>query len=277
MTVALTAALTKLNYLIDDSLAGTTTANGASDGTTVVDSGLSKYPDEYFGDPNRNPEWWIYTGTTLRPIKDFVSNTGTIVVYTAFGSQIATSTAYSIHRFDRTKKIEAWNQALIDAWPWFYKRVEDATTLDGTGASANKYTVPVTFTEFPDEIWQKHTSGTVYTFIPITDFVREELSGARYFYADITLSDDIILIGRTYLTAFTTDASTTELTDSQANVIANKAACNLYRRMANTVNATDAGRYEALADRFEQVWNRDKLIHRMPLLASRKLNFGWLA
>jgi hypothetical protein len=84
-------------------------------------------------------------GATLRSVKSFVSNTGTIVVHKAFGSQVATSTAYSLHRFDRANKIIACNQALFEAYPYFYKIVTDFTTLDGKGASDNKYTIPNTF------------------------------------------------------------------------------------------------------------------------------------
>lgn len=276
MSIALTTALTKLNVLIDDNISGTTTAAGNAAKATFIDSALSKYPDGYFGNPQQDPEWWAYVGTTLRPIKDFVGSTGTVIVHNAFSAQVAISTAYSLHRFDRDKKIEAWNQALQDAYPWFYKRVEDATTLDGTGASANKYTIPVTFTEFPDQIWKIHTSGTKYTRTEITDYKIEEIGGARYFYADITEDDDIELIGKTYLTQFTTDVSTTELTAGEANVVALKAAANLYFRMANIVNATDAGRYEALATRFEAKWDKDKNIYRMESIAPEKLDWSWL-
>ena len=279
MTITLTNFLSELNKQIDDDISSTTTANGNAGGTTAVDSSLSKYPDNYFGDPNRDPEWWFYSGTTLKPIKDFVSNTGTIVLYSAFGSQVASSTAYSIHRYDRDKKKAAINSALYDAYPYFYKRVEDNTTLDGKGASDNQYTISSTmgFTDFPDQIWKQHTGDTttLFTRTLITDYTYEYIGGAWNFYANISTSDDIYLVGKTYLSQLSTDAGTTELDTQQARCVALKAAEILYSRMANTVNATDAGRYEALASRFRSLWDRDKEIYRMPVLAT-KLDFGWM-
>lgn len=276
MTIALTAFLTKFNNIIDDNLTGTTDATGNAAKTTLIDSALTKYDDGYFGDPESNPEWWVYTESQLRSIEKFVSATGTILVHKAFTAQIASAKAYAIHRFDRDKKIAAINQALNDAYPWFYARVEDETTLDGLGGSNNKYTVPATFTEFPDQIWKKNTSGTVITYTPITDFVATEVSGSRYFYADITIDDDILLVGKTYLSPFTNDASTTELSSGQADVVALLAAAILYRNLSGLVNASDSGRFDSLASRYGGMYEARKIGASMPILTSGKLNWGWL-
>ena len=112
MSITLANFMTIFNKLIDDNITGTTTSNGNTDKTTFVDSSLCKYEDGYFGDPERMPQWWAYVGTTLRQIKNFNSSSGTVEVYSAFGSQVASSTTYSIHRFDRDKKVIAINQAL---------------------------------------------------------------------------------------------------------------------------------------------------------------------
>jgi len=276
MTIALTAFLTKLNNLIDDNLNGTTDAAGNATFTTLIDSGLSKYDDSYFGDPESNTQWWVYTESQLRSIKQFVSASGTISVHKAFAARIATSKAYSIHRFDRDKKKAAINQALNDAYPYFYLRVDDETTLDGTGAGDNEYEVPATFTEFPDQISKKHTSGTIITYTPITDFVVKKLDDKWYFYADITTGDDILLVGKTYLTQFTTDASLTELSSGQADVVALLAASILYRNLSGLVNASDSGRFDSLANRYEQMWEAKKVKASMPVLTSEKLDWSWL-
>jgi len=274
-TTTLAAFLTKFNNLIGDDFTGTTTSAGNAGKTTLIDSGLCKYGDGFFGDPDENPEWWVYVSSQLRPIKKFAADTGTISVFTAFSAQIGASTTYALHHYDRNRKIAAINQALNDAYPYFYARVEDATTLDGTGASANKYQVPATFTEFPDKIKKKHTSGTKYTITDITDFTAEEISGTRYFYADITEDDDIILVGKTYLTQFTTDASTTELSSSQADVVCLLAAANFYRNLSANVNSEDSGRFDSLSNRFEAMWNEKKMTARMPMIHSDKLDWGW--
>jgi len=275
MSIALTAFLTKFNNIIDDNLTGTTDAAGNAGGTTLIDSALSKYDDGYFGDPERKPEWWVYTESQLRSIKNFVSATGTILVHKAFTAQIATSKSYSMHRFDRDKKIAACNQALNEVYPYFYQRVEDETTLDGTGASDNDYTVPAAFIEFPDQIWQKHTSGSVITYTQITDFVAKEVGGTMKFYANITTGDDILLIGKKYLSQFTNDASTTELTSGQADVVALLAASILYRNLSGLVNATDSGRFDSLANRYEMRWDDRKLKTAMPVIMTGRLDWEW--
>jgi len=275
MSISLTNFLVKLNNLIDDNLNGTTTSNGNVAKTTLIDVGLTKYDDGYFGDPDENSEWWVYTESQLRSIRKFVSATGTISVHKAFAALIATSKAYSIHRFDRDKKKVAINQALNDAYPYFYLRVDDETALDGTGAGDNEYEVPATFTEFPDQIWKKHTSGTAITYTPITDFVAKRLDDTWYFYADITTGDDILLIGKTYLTQFTDDASTTELTTGQADVVALLAASILYRNLSGLVNATDSERFDSLANRYLEMYERLKVNKIMPRILPENLDWSW--
>lgn len=276
MSVAFTTVLTKLNILIDDNISGTTSSDGNISKTTFIDSALKKYPDGHFGDPQRDPEWWAYVSTTLRPIKNFDGKTGTILVHNAFSAKVLESVAYSIHKYDRDKKKEAINQALYQAYPWFYKRVEDDDSLTGQGGSDTEYEVPAEFVDFPDQIWQKNASSDNISWTEVVNYQRKEVEGTKYFYASIPTGYTIYLIGKTYLTPFTTDVSTTELTSGQAEVVALKAAANLYWRMANTVDANDAGRYEAIANRFEGLWDREKIKHRMELLCTRTMNFGWL-
>ena len=279
MTITLVNFLQKVSILLGDHLSSTTTSAGNAGGTTFIDSSLMKYPDGYFGNPERDPEYWFYSGTTLRPVKSFSGGTGTGTLHNAFGSQIASSTAYSLHKYNRDKKILACNQALIECYPDFYKRVEDATTLDGKGSSDNKYTVPATFTEFPDQIWKHHTGDTTTLFgrTQITDFIYENIGGVWYFYANITEGDDIYLLGKTYLSQFTNDASTTELSTGQANTVAYLAAAIFYEDFLDIIGSEDSGRFEALArkrrDKYQELANKN----RMPITLSPKLGFDWMA
>lgn len=275
MSISLTNFLLKVNRLLGDDLTGTTTAIGNAGKTTLVDAGLEKYGDNYFGDPERLPEWWVYVSSQLRPVKQFTASSGTLEVYTAFSAQIASTSAYELHHFDRDKKIVACNQALVDCYPYFYDRVEDATTLDGKGASNNRYQVPTTFTEFPDRISKVSISGTKYTYTPITDYITTEISGIRYFYANITTGDDILLVGKTYLSQFTTDTSTTELSDNQANVVAFLAVSIFYRMMSGVVNATDSGRFDSLSNRYLALWDERKRSMGMPMIFADKDNMEW--
>ena len=275
MSITLSSFMTIFNKLIDDNITGTTTSNGNAGGTTFVDSSLCKYEDGYFGDPERMPQWWAYVGTTLRQIKNFNSSSGTVEVYTAFGSQVSSSTAYSLHRFDRDKKVIAINQALDEAYPYFYKRIEDATTLDGTGSSDNKYQVPATFTEFPTQIWSIDDDTDEVEHTRIANYHVEEISGTMYFYADITEDEDILLIGKKPLTQFTTDTSTTELTNSQAAAVALLAAGIFFQSIAGVINAADSGRYDSLSNRYFTRWEDRRRAMAMPVILPEESNEAW--
>lgn len=277
MSITLTNFLVKFNNLIGDNITGTTDSAGNAGKTNFIDSALSRYEDGYFGDPERNPEWWAYIASQLRTIKGFTQSSGTVEVHKAFTAQVGTATAYEIHKFDRDKKFQACNQALNEAYPWFYKRVEDLTTLDGKGSSNNEYTVPNTFTYFPDQIWEKQVATLVITYVPITAYEIQEAAGAFKFCADITLANDIILIGKKELTAFTTsDASTTELSVAQADVVVLLAVAIFYRNLSAIVNTTDSGRFDSLANRYEGMWEQKKLRYSMPMILPDKLDYGWL-
>lgn len=278
MSITLTNFLAKVSILLDDYLESTATATGSTGKTTFIDSVLSKYPDGYFGDPERDPQWWAYVGTALRSVKDFSGHTGTVVVHNAFSSQVSSTASYSLHKFDRDKKVLACNLSLYECFPDFYKRAEDSTTLDGKGSDNNQYEVPSTFTEFPDQIWKQHTGTTTTHFARtlITDFTFEDIGGKWYFYANITKDDDIYLVGKTYLSQFTNDASTTELSDGQANTIAYLAASIFCRIKAGTVNAQDSGRFDAEAQRFRDLYEENASRNRMPRTISPITGFDWL-
>ena len=274
-TITLVNFLQKVSIALDDHESSTTTSAGNSGGTTWIDSSLMKYPDGYFGDPNSDPEWWFYSGTTLRPVKSFSGGTGTGTLHNAFGSQIGNSTAYSLHFYDRDKKILACNLALYECFPDFYLRVDDETSLDGLGPTDIDYRVPSAFTEPPDRIWKKHTSGDKITYTQITDYEMVQVDLGWKFYANITEGDDILLEGKTFLAQFTTDTSTTTLNDMQANTVAYKAASIFCRIKAGTVNSQDAGRFKAMEGDHERTYQTLANSTRMERILPKKMDYSW--
>lgn len=276
-TITLTNFLKKVSIHLDDYWSSTTTSTGNTGKTTLIDTDLCKYPDGYFGDPNRDVEYWAYVGTELRAVKNFDGATGTIQVHNAFSSQVSSSTSYELHRYDRDKKILACNQALYECYPDFYLRVDDETTLDGLGSSDIDYEVPSAFVDFPDQIWKKHTSNDKITYTQITDYKAKLVDDTWKFYANITKDDDILLIGRKPLTQFTvgTDSSTTELTDIQANTVAYLAASIFCRNMSNVVSADNSGRFDSLANRFRVLYEENANKTRMARLDAPKPGFDW--
>jgi len=271
VTITKANFMTKVNNLLNDGMTGTTTSAGNADKKDLLDAALVHYKDNYFNG------WWVYVASQLRRVSDFISTSGTVEWITATTAQVGSGVAYELHRYDRDKKIAASNQALSMVYPWFYNRVEDEATLTGTGSSATEYIVPATFTEFPEQIFEKYESGSVVDYREILNFETRKAAGTMYFYADITLGEPILLVGKTYLTQFgAADTTTTELDDSQANVVAMLAASIFCRMMSSTVNASDAGRYDSLAQRYENMYEEQRNKLAEPRLVQPKLDWTWL-
>ena len=135
--------------------------------------------------------------------------------------------------------------------------------------------MPSAFTEFPTQIWSIDDSTDDVVRTQITKYQAEEISGTRYFYADITEDEDILLIGKTQLTQFTTDTSTTELTDAQADCVALLAVSIFYRTQSGVVNASDSGRFDSLANRYLNRWDELKISMGMPMIFPEKDNMEW--
>ena len=272
MSISLTDFRAKLNNLLGDIVDGTTTANGDENKKTFIDTQLAAYPDHWFAGKTA----YLPDVPEARDVEDSLQPEGVIIVRNAFTSQVLSSVAYELHRFHPDKKKVAINQALYAAYPYLYKRLEDVS-LTGTGDSDTEYDVPVAFSDrFPDQVWLKTTSSTLISFERFYDFDFKDVAGSKKFYADIATTKTILLIGKTWLTQFTNDASTTELTDEQAEVVALKAAANLYRMYSGIINAQDSSRFDELANRrdaeFEELIKRK----RMPELYRLGLDWTWL-
>jgi len=266
--ISLTEFLVKFNNIIKDNIRGVTDANGAADGSSFIDSNLSSYSDFYFGDPERDTRWQAYIGTQLRIIKESHTD-GVLIVHKPFSAQILANTAYEIHRYDRNDKINAINEALSKAYPWFYKKLEDESLV---GTVSNEYALPAGFTDYPNQIWVKYVDGDDITYREVSSYFFKD----NKFYASIPFGHSILLIGMTTLTPFGADDSVTELTDPQADVLCLLAASILFRKMSIVVSADDSGRFDSLSLRYEERWEREKLRKQMPFLLPNKINFGWL-
>ena len=347
MSVSLSTVRGKLNTILGDIISGTTTAEGSTDKTSLIDSTLAWYPDDYFID------YSVYLTVTNqeKKVKSFISPSGTLVVASAFSAQVASGVAYELYRFSASDKLLAINKALRDAYPSFYSYVRNETLWgqnkygeEETEFDKFKYTIPSGFYDFPDQIWLRegyigtHTgddaalvltdadmdwetnelagetirnktdgsSGTVTSNTATTvtatlaggtdnkwdeddeyivpkpnrkpvrfyDYKPLQTSSGWEFYADIHQAYSIILIGKQVLTAFTTDASITEINDSQAEILVLKAAANLFRMYATKIDVQDAGRFKALADEYAHEFYVLVERHRMPPFFPR-LHIDW--
>ena len=270
MSISLTNFRSKLNNLLGDTVTGTTTADGADNKKTFIDVMLAKYTDHYFEGHT------AYLASEARDIEEFLQPEGIVKVRNAFTDRVLASVPYEIHKNHPDQKKIAINQALLAAYPYFYKRVEDVTLI-GKGSSDTEYTVPAGFTDgFPYQLWLKKTDVSDITFEEFFDVGFKEVAGVKKFYADIDTDYTILLIGKTWLTQFTTDASLTELTDEQADIVCLRAAVNMYRMKTAIVDSEDAVRLDTLANQKDLEFEKLIRARRMPALARFNMDWSWL-
>ena len=142
--------LTGFSKFVDDHEAGTTTSAGASDGSTLIDSGLGKRGEGYF-----TGFWVRLTGSTnqyeVARVTKFESSTGTLTVSPEFTTQAATSETYELHRFEPERKFEVLDEARVAAFPDIFKLMYDETvTTDG---QQDEYPIPASIRVGPAMVW----------------------------------------------------------------------------------------------------------------------------
>jgi len=272
MSVSLTNFRAKLNNILGDVVSGTTSANGNTEKTTLQDTELAKYSDHFFAEHIA----FLPGVPEARAVEDSWQPEGIVQVYKPFTSQVAISTPYEFHKYHPDDKKAAINNALLSAYPYFYKRIEDVT-LTGKGAADTEYAVPAAFADgFPDQVWLKKITGSEISFEEFFNVDFKTIAGSKKFYANISTDYTILLIGKTWLTSLTTEASATELTDEQAAIVCLKAAANLWRQKTTVVDAEDSGRFDTLADQKDLEFERLVRLRAMPEISHFSMDWSTL-
>lgn len=272
----LAAVRDAISEMIGDYLHSTATGGDAA-GANLKDTSLAKYPDTYFVDK----VVYVTSGASIgdvRDIKTFTSSGGVIVPYAVFTATIVSGVTYEIHTFSPADKKTHINQALKDAYPYFYKRIEDAT-LTPQGSDDTEYDIPAAFTDdFPEQVWLRKTTDEKISLTKLNvDF--KEVNGAKKFYADIDEDTEAViwLVGKTFLTPFTTDTSSTELTIKEMVPICYKAIANLYYAQSVKVDRQDRDDFEKLAQQYDSKFMYEVSQHPMPVLKNTiNMDWGWI-
>lgn len=141
--------------VIFGSCASTTTANGASGGTTIIDSTLAALPSDWFRTGTGGEQQTaikITSGTYIgqvRYVSSFTQSTGTVTVSSAFGGQIVSGVTYEVHRFGHpAMKDDCIERGAKDAYPYLYDYVDSTAItfgdnlIDGSFESWSDSTTP---------------------------------------------------------------------------------------------------------------------------------------
>lgn len=213
MTTALSVARPGLLQYMQLLYSSTTTAAGAADGTTLVDDALSDYPNGHFVGA-----WFFNPATPAgRQCVAHIGNTATF--RRAFALQFPTTTAYQYYKEVSPDEVKAaLNAAMLDSglWPILYKPVIDTglTVL----ADTYQYTKPSSilgevqrieqeedtdnatkpYREIQGQYWNVFDTGTAKKIQFETD-------------AGLVTGRKLKVYGQAALSAFTTEASTTEV------------------------------------------------------------------
>jgi len=105
----------RLSEALGDYTSMTTTANGAADGTTLVDSGLRNLPGGR--DDDAFEGWYVLLTSSaasgeIKRVMQSRQNVNSITLQEAFSIQVAGSVTYELHRNDPTLKHNAINRGI---------------------------------------------------------------------------------------------------------------------------------------------------------------------
>lgn len=129
-----------LSEFLGDFESSTSTSNGNSGGTTLVDTYLTRYGD------NRLVGMFIritVSGGNQYLVRRITSNlqaTGTVTVTPAYPGQVGVSSTYELHRYDPALKFRALDKARFDVVDNVFRLIyDDTVTSDGRN---NTYDIP---------------------------------------------------------------------------------------------------------------------------------------
>ena len=132
LNTTLTALRRGFLEYIDEWIGGTTTADGATNGSNLIDTTVLPR----FGDDLLNTRWAMPTSGTysgqIRRVKDFVQSTGIPTMLTNFGGQILNGITYEVSPFHPDDYIRvAINNAILEVFPDLGRQIMNEDLISG--------------------------------------------------------------------------------------------------------------------------------------------------
>jgi len=154
----------------------------------------------------------------------------------------------------------------------------DGSSITITANTAT--TITGTLNGGTDDDWDEDDEYIVqdpaYKPVRLTEYtIMDPAASTKRFYADIGEDKLISLIGKGRLTEFTTETSTTELSNSQASILCKRAAANVYRVMASKVDTKQRDKFVMLALEMEALYEGNSRDIAMPSLGRPVLDYSW--
>lgn len=169
----------QLSRDVGDHFASTVTANGAADGSTLIDDALKDIIDDSLLQPNSTASFLIVTGDAVneeRTITNKVADTATM--RRNFSTQIDVNDTYELHRqFSAAEKDNAITQAVDLVFPMVWKPITFDVTI-----VADQFDYDITaagfFNDTPHQVVRVSQSDSEIT-IKVYDYdIRYDVGGA---------------------------------------------------------------------------------------------------
>jgi len=147
-----------LSKRIGDYYSSTTTSAGNSSGTTIVDTNLYSYPDNWLQSQSHLMWDMITSGDQDEEERRILSKNNDTLTVLAHGGQIDSAVTYRIHRlYSPTDKKNALIYACKSAFPFIHNRIEDKSLVSGNWLKDGSF-----------EIWTDSTDLTYWNESTVT-------------------------------------------------------------------------------------------------------------
>lgn len=151
-----------LSKRIGDYYSSTTTSAGNSSGTTIVDTNLYAYPDNWLQSQSHLMWDMITSGDQDEEERRILSKNNDTLTVLAHGGQIDSGVTYRIHRlYSPTDKKNALINACKSAFPFIHNRVEDKSLVSGNWLKDGSFEIWTDSTDLT--YWTKTASTTTQT------------------------------------------------------------------------------------------------------------------
>lgn len=166
--------LTGFSDFIGDHETSVSTAAGAADGSSLVDTVIQELGQ------NSLEDWYVRLtdGAHDNEILRIAGNSGSTITFhsaTSAGTAIASGTAYSLHRYDPERKFDLLDRARVVSFPLLSKLVYDETvTGDGWG---REIAIPSTILRGPVSVFGEVPLSTDHTWNFLTSPQGDSLTG----------------------------------------------------------------------------------------------------
>lgn len=248
---------------------GTTTAAGASDGSTAVCSSLGEYVDDALKDK------FCLLGATnnRRKIIGNTQSSGTLLVRPPFAAQVPNSQAIEIYDLDPDRIKEEINAQLNSLYPFICHVIEDDVTIT-IADDTYEYALPATVEGDAFQLLEEPDPNTE-PWIPLLDWEYDPAGHNIRFNYSLTAGRHVRVIGIGHLSQLDAYDDETELDETQLQIL----YARVIRGLADQLSARNTG---TASDRFEEVvdkWERrvqGRLLDHMTVWPNQTVKLkGW--